>query len=257
MAIIRRLWGLLLIISLLLTALEARSASIDRDDRGYRIEGQIAAGDYNKLLRLIAQRGSIRLSLNSKGGDLNEAIKIAELVSRIGLWTYVGKGDICASACFFIWHAGEYRTAKKINRKDVKMNIGLHRPYLINPSTEHNSTEAQKRAQRKIVVYLEERLVPRRLIDTMMARASNDIYWITEDDYFEMGEYPPHLEELVIAKCRYDKHDENRWISLLDQSRYDEADELEAKMEAANKCAANIQIDRATQARENFFNPKK
>ena len=35
----------------------------------------------------------------------------------------------------------------------------------------------------------------------MMSRASNDIYWITKDDFNEIGEVPPDMEELYISKC--------------------------------------------------------
>jgi len=38
---------------------------------------------------------------------------------------------------------------------------------------------------------LENELIPRRLIDIMMSRPSNDIYWLTADDLLELGDYAP------------------------------------------------------------------
>ena len=245
----------LLVLVLFVGISTAHSASIGMDDKGrsYKIDGEITAGDYQRFQKLVTQKRAVRLVLNSKGGNLSEALKIAELANRLSLWTYVGKGDICASACFFIWINGEYRTAKKFEKTSEVMNIGLHRPYLSNPSTDTTSTDTQQNIQRKTVSYLEERLVSRRLVDLMMSRASNDVYWITESDYLELGEYPPHIEELVIAKCKYDKNSESKWFSLMEQGRYGEANQMQEKMETSDKCAGDIQFDRVIKARDKFF----
>jgi ATP-dependent protease ClpP protease subunit len=245
----------LVLLVFLMKILNIQAATIGMDERGrsYKIDGEITAGDYQKFLKLVAQKRGVRLNLNSKGGNLAEAIKIAELTNRLSLWTYVGKGDLCASACFFIWMNGEYRTANKLQTTGSQMNIGLHRPYLSNPSAEISSTDTQQSVQRKTVVYLEERLVPRRLIDLMMSRASNEIYWMTEADYHELGEYPPHVEELVISKCQYDKNNWNKWFALMDQGRVNEANQIENKISAIEKCAGDIQVDRVIRARDKLF----
>ena len=40
----------------------------------------------------------------------------------------------------------------------------------------------------------------------MMSRPSNDIYWLTEADLREIGEYPPEIEEFLIQKCGYNRN---------------------------------------------------
>ena len=59
---------------------------------------------------------------------------------------------------------------------------------------------------RSVAAYLEGELLPRRLIDMMMSKPSNDIYWLTEQDLADIGDYPPEVEEYLIRKCGYDRN---------------------------------------------------
>ena len=54
--------------------------------------------------------------------------------------------------------------------------------------------------------YLSNANVPQRLIDLMMSRPSNDIYWMTDDDIEQLGAYSPGLEELLISRCGYSRN---------------------------------------------------
>jgi len=56
---------------------------------------------------------------------------------------------------------------------------------------------------RQVQNYLESQMVSRRLIDLLMSRPSNDIYWMTDDDFEELGEYRPEVEEFLIKRCGY------------------------------------------------------
>ena len=52
-----------------------------------------------------------RIDLSSGGGKLFAAFKIAEFVRKNNLKTYVGRNQVCASACTVIFQAGTIRTA--------------------------------------------------------------------------------------------------------------------------------------------------
>lgn len=52
-----------------------------------------------------------RIELNSRGGKLFAAFKIAEFIRKNNLKTYVGEYQICASACTVIFQAGAVRIA--------------------------------------------------------------------------------------------------------------------------------------------------
>jgi hypothetical protein len=60
------------------------------------------------------------LSLNSGGGLFLEGIRLAEIVNRFGLATYVEEGAYCASACFLVFAAGKEKFASYSGR------IGVH-----------------------------------------------------------------------------------------------------------------------------------
>jgi hypothetical protein len=248
---------LLIALNLILASQFVFAADVSMTERSFRISGEIVAGDYQKFLKLANQKIGARVILSSPGGDLNEAVKIAELVSRLNINTEVPKGEICASACFFIWINGERRVARKINSNSDKVSLGLHRPYLSNPTVERNSTENQINVQRRTIAYLEGKLIPRRLIDIMMARPSNDIYWMTETDLSELGEYPSHIEELYIAKCKYDRAYDDKWFDLMNQNKYAEAEALEKKQTAVEDCSIDVHIERLIRARQAFLSQRK
>ena len=54
-----------------------------------------------------------------------------------------------------------------------------------------------------VSVYLKAEMVPQRLIDEMMSRSSTNIYWMSNDDIDQLGEYSPGLEEMLISRCNY------------------------------------------------------
>ena len=56
---------------------------------------------------------------------------------------------------------------------------------------------------RQVRVYLASKTVPQHLVDEMMSRPSNDIYWLKDSDKALIGDYNPGDEEALIAKCGY------------------------------------------------------
>jgi hypothetical protein len=76
----------------------------------------------------------IRLDLNSdNGGDFFAAMDIAEIVRREGIATIVKKGRVCASACAFIFLAGELHQPYSNDVEDRILEPGgyvfFHSPY--------------------------------------------------------------------------------------------------------------------------------
>lgn len=87
----------------------------------YRPDGTLhAAGkiDQGAVLRLQAALDShdgrvVRLSLNSPGGALDDAIAMARVLRRKGVATVVEDGAICASSCPLVMAGGITRKAQK------------------------------------------------------------------------------------------------------------------------------------------------
>ena len=182
--------------------------------------GEITKGDAQKLATFIAQNRSWvdSINLRSPGGDLREAIMMGEIIKSARIDTVVQPGKVCASACFFIWMNGPDHVMfhnPPPNKKTGLINpskVGLHRPYLRSISNTEQSISEQANVMRLADNYLSTRLVPRRLIDLMMSRGSNDIYWLTPEDSAELGYTPPDLEELYISHCKDNRKELYRQI---------------------------------------------
>ncbi|MBV8923443.1 hypothetical protein [Bradyrhizobium sp.] len=84
-----------------------------------RLRGDIKDGDYSRLRAHFARKEAIvGLDLSSDGGDLEEGLRIANLVRRKKLTVYVG-GE-CDSACAFVF----FSAAKRYFGRQSK--IGVH-----------------------------------------------------------------------------------------------------------------------------------
>jgi hypothetical protein len=81
--------------------------------------GEIGRGDARRLQRALEKagrdsHGTKRLYLEGPGGQVAEALKMAEIITAAGVSTIVRKGKICASACASIlFVAGRYRTVEQ------------------------------------------------------------------------------------------------------------------------------------------------
>lgn len=174
-----------------------------------KFTGEIAQGDAEKLADFVVKNHDWidTINLYSPGGDLKEGIMMGEIIRAARIDTVVQPGAICASACFFMWMNGPDRVMfsdPPPNQKTGLKNpsrVGLHRPYLRSISNTEQSVSQQTKVMQTTDSYLSSRMVPRRLIDLMMSRGSNDIYWLTLADRLELGFTPPDLEELYISNC--------------------------------------------------------
>jgi hypothetical protein len=181
--------------------------------------GEIKPGDAEQFASVIADRTLInKLSIDSPGGDLLEAMRIAELVKKLHITVEVAKGGHCVSACFFIFLEGHLKvfssanddgTLPTKNYPNQRGYVGIHRPYLKSPRGDVASTKLQEAVMRKIKIHLENKMISQSLIEEMMSRPSNDIYWLTARDAEKIGEYSPGDEEALISKCGYKRFNQS------------------------------------------------
>ena len=81
-----------------------------------RIEGEISDGDANRFAEFVRRENANEhtiFHLNSPGGSVLEAERIASKIHRLGASVSVDTGDTCASACFLMFSAGVTRYAGK------------------------------------------------------------------------------------------------------------------------------------------------
>jgi hypothetical protein len=195
----------------LLAPMFSYSAEISAYRPGFiSVVGLITTGDADKLINVLRMQkyGLGYIDLDSPGGDVAEAIKMAEIIKPLYPNVRVAPGRYCASACVFLWLVGTSREAtapenvQRLTKLGLKPagTLGLHRPYLKNFDSVSNK---QSEVMRQVQTYLESQMVPRRLVDLMMSRPSNDIYWLNSKDLQEFGSYRPEVEEFLINKCGY------------------------------------------------------
>lgn len=211
------------------------------------IQGEIRSGDYNKLRAAFIKSYPLSplIYLDSPGGDISEAIKIGKLIRFVQATVFVKKNKTCASACFFIYLGGASRLAAgAMYGQPLPLDlafgyVGLHRPFLSNPSATDESLELQAKVMRKIRTYLDANLVPARLIDIMMSRPSTDIYWLSDSDLEDLGDIPPELEELYISQCNYNRNLIKNYSNAKQGGNIALIQRLKNEMTAVNKCIAD------------------
>lgn len=173
------------------------------------LSGEIKSGDYKKLevMYLRPIRGpqdlpvafwmTAPIHLDSKGGNVDEALKMAELINKLSRTVVVN--EICASSCSLLFMAGASRHVGETGR------IGLHRIYF-NPEYYQNiSISKAKHLYEKNEELFKQRMLkyglPQSLFERMMRTSSDSIYWLSKSDIDSVGMWPPYMEERLIAKC--------------------------------------------------------
>ncbi len=171
------------------------------------LSGEIAPGDYDRLLAKIAEDdkrflAQNKLILASSEGNAAEAMKIARLVKA--LYTQVVVGPLtgrCAGACFLIYVAAVERGT------DGENLLGVTRPGLAEsewvgrPTTEAALLEDS--LQGPVRDFLVENQVPSDLVEQAFQRPSTDVYWLSDDDETALGSKSPAFTKFLEKNCKW------------------------------------------------------
>lgn len=170
------------------------------------IEGEIRKGDDSKFIELIradvnSYYSASRIHINSPGGDVEAAMKLAKLIEESGMNLRVDDGSICASACFLLYVSAPLRMARPGSR------LIVHRPYY-DMSNTHGSTQAQSAVAYQEAIlsmrdYLVSRAVSGHLIDKMMQMPSSQGYALSIEDLVSLNLMSAPVQEYAIQKCGY------------------------------------------------------
>lgn len=79
-------------------------------DQTLYIKGTVTAKLHEQLEKIDLTKIKV-IDLDSQGGKLNQAIALAKLIRKNKITTYVGKGQVCYSACAVIFQGGSIRKA--------------------------------------------------------------------------------------------------------------------------------------------------
>jgi hypothetical protein len=187
---------------ILFSAARVESAEVRLGGSGELVmEGKIEVGDYDRFRSaLLGINNSSDLFLASPGGDLGEAIKIGRLVRRMKISTTIPtrpvrekivarhglkdpKNYTCASACFFVFVAGIYRSSDFIGEPI----LGIHKPYLseadLRGLSSDQAVSSANGIKRAVEGYLKEMGIPGKYADQMHSIPRDEIHWISDEEF--------------------------------------------------------------------------
>ena len=156
----------LCLVSLGDTLSAATVSSQNKDDRecAFLLQGEIKAGDADKLLQKIeSHRKELQLNgtlyeqlsspsyvcLNSPGGSLLEGVEIAKVIAGAGLSTRIPRSSVCLSACSIAFMAGKFGHLEgEVSVTNRTMHpsakLGFHAPSLNIPQGQYNEESVEK-----------------------------------------------------------------------------------------------------------------
>jgi hypothetical protein len=139
------------------------------------ITGDIVPGDDAKFAAFVSHleaKPMLRITLNSRGGNVQAAMRIAEMITERDGTTEVGPYDECYSACFFMLAAGKERLL------DPTAQVGVHQAAL------------RGYAQLGVTLSLAKQMrawdVPPEITDAMLATPPGQIYRLNRTELREV-----------------------------------------------------------------------
>lgn len=142
------------------------------------VKGEIKSGDFERFQEFLLLPGHLKayanyVWLDSRGGDLPEAMKFASLLEKSNASVVVGPDGKCYSACFMLFAAGADRWLYAFGE------LGVHQIAVDSPQLDR----AQKRAialavSNDVRLYLTRQGIPATLIERMMDTPPTSLYKI-------------------------------------------------------------------------------
>ena len=160
------------------TAAEIKSFNLKDGSVEISIFGNIAPGVIDTLrasTKAANDAGKLvtSLRLNSEGGSLLEAVRVADWVRSAKISTNVGQDAICASACFLIFAAGETKYA------NISARIGVH--------AASEKGVVSRAATTSMADVAKELDVPWSIIRRMINTPPGEVEWLSLADLRLMG----------------------------------------------------------------------
>ncbi len=173
-------------------------------DGAFHLSGEIRPGDYDRLIAYFKSKPidfvDVQLiNLDSPGGSVSEAMKLAQFIRDTSRTTAVAENGQCMSACFFLFVAGGARlldTGK----------LGIHRPYY-NPAEFKNlspskAREVYEKLDDRVRQFLSAMRVPEDVVREMFATPSTSIKLMSYAEFnSRIGAKQPWFDELGKSAC--------------------------------------------------------
>lgn len=145
------------------------------------LNGEIGPSATFDFRQAILEEDVLTLVLNSPGGAILPALEVAAIAADKGVETVLPEGATCASACAFIFLAGQTRYAAG--------QLGVHQFYALNDELELGSVtrgETQDLAG-TIIKYLDSFETPSAVYIRMLGTPPDQMYWFPQDELLSEG----------------------------------------------------------------------
>jgi hypothetical protein len=170
-----------LAISLLSTHADSMTYSfhkLNENDIIIDASGRIDPNEASALRRFIAnyipQGLTIRgITLNSRGGEINDAKEVVEYVRNAHWTTGIPMGGVCASACVMVWSSGAVKFASSPSW------VGVHQSFDSYGDKDGSVDRAGTAIMDNI---LRENGAPQSVLDQEHATPPSQVYWLSDDD---------------------------------------------------------------------------
>ena len=142
------------------------------------IQGEIKAGDFERFQAFMLQPRHLKayanyVWLDSRGGDLPEAMKFARLLEKSNASVVVGPDGKCYSACFMLFAAGADRWLYPFGE------LGVHQIAVSSSQLDRSQTRSIAQAvSSDVAAYLTRQGIPATLIERMMNTPHTSLYKI-------------------------------------------------------------------------------
>ena len=214
----------------------------------YHYSGKIESKDVEKfktMLKNTERRSNsdrevyLQIFLNSKGGDIDAALKIGKLIRVHQMQTLVF--DECNSSCVIVFASGVRRYANIELWGPIPngAKVGIHRPYTTAEGSYEKHRHKFREVERQIKQFLREGGVSERLWDDMVKISPENIKFLSQKeaiDYGLNGEDPAYADFVDGKKAK--------------QYGITRAKYLKRKAMIKEKCESNTQVLADTTGKE-------
>lgn len=132
-----------------------------------------------QVLKQIPDSSSVVLELDSPGGDIKEALKLANSLAEESIITTVEPDAQCASACVVVLAGGVGRL--------VYGRVGIHRPFLLDSESPQKAKSTFEAIEARVKVLFKDSGVTPTLWDAMIAIPPSRVRYLSSEEVSNYG----------------------------------------------------------------------
>ena len=142
------------------------------------LRGAIAPGDGVRIVAELQRIAPAVVILDSPGGSVSDALEIGRVIRILEVTTQIPSGNVCLSACPYVFVGGLQRSV------DPDGRLGVHQ-HSFGESTilpAFLATQDIQSGQAEVLAHLDDMGIDLRIMGPALATPANEIYILTQDE---------------------------------------------------------------------------